>query len=84
MSADGHYGQCPRTSRTRGPHLFSGPRYAARDSLVALLERGMLMPTTSKGPVRLGFPIDALERWLPKLYPGDLIGPKKVSSSEGN
>jgi hypothetical protein len=33
----------------------------------------MLVPTTPKGPVRLGFPIDVLERWLPNLYPGDLI-----------
>ncbi len=45
----------------------------ARDTLAALLDRGLLSTTTPKGPVRLGFPIDVLERWFPKLYPGDLI-----------
>jgi Fic family protein len=45
----------------------------ARDTLAALLERGLLVPTSPKGPVRLGFPVDVLERWFPRLYPGDLI-----------
>lgn len=45
----------------------------ARDTLSALLDRGLLSPTTPKGPVRLGFPVEVLERWFPKLYPGDLI-----------
>jgi len=70
--------------RGRAAELTGYKERRARDSLVALLERGMLVPTTPKGPVRLGFPIDALERWLPKLYPGDLIGPKKVGSTEEN
>ena len=54
----------------------------ARDTLSALLDRGLLSPTTPKGPVRLGFPIDVLERWFPRLYPGDLIEVKAQNPAE--
>lgn len=34
-----------------------------------LLEKGLLTSVAIKEPVRLGFPIDVVERWFPKLYP---------------
>lgn len=44
----------------------------ARNVLAALLDRGVLVSDSPKGPVRLGFPTDVLERWLPRLYPAGL------------
>jgi len=41
----------------------------SRDVLAALLEKGYLISGNERGPVRLGFPPEAVERWLPKLYP---------------
>ena len=41
----------------------------ARDVLSKLLEKGYLTSATERGPVRLGFPPEAVERWLPGLYP---------------
>jgi Fic family protein len=42
---------------------------AARDVLYALTKKGLLISDTLRGPVRLGFPIDVVERWFPLLYP---------------
>ena len=42
----------------------------ARNLMKALLARNLLQSPTLKGPVRLGFPVDVLERWLPGLYAG--------------
>jgi len=42
---------------------------AARDILYALIKKGLLVSDTPRGPVRLGFPIDVVERWFPLLYP---------------
>jgi Fic family protein len=42
---------------------------AARMTLSALIERGLLVSDTPKAPVRLGFPLDVVERWFPALYP---------------
>ena len=41
----------------------------ARVVLSQLVAKGFLKSDTSKGPVRLAFPIDAVERWFPQLYP---------------
>ena len=43
---------------------------AARAVLYALVKKGMLVSDTPRGPVRLGFPIDIVERWFPLVYPG--------------
>jgi Fic family protein len=43
---------------------------AARDVLYALVKKGLLISDTPRGPVRLGFPMDVVERWFPLLYPG--------------
>jgi Fic family protein len=42
---------------------------AARSVLSALVSKGLLVSDTKRGPVRLGFPIDVVERWFPLLYP---------------
>ena len=42
----------------------------ARMVLADLVSKGLLVSDTIKSPVRLGFPIDVVERWFPKLYPG--------------
>jgi hypothetical protein len=33
------------------------------------LQKRLLLADTHKAPVRLGFPIDVVERWFPRLYP---------------
>ncbi len=43
---------------------------AAREVLYALVKKGLLISDTPRGPVRLGFSIDVVERWFPSLYPG--------------
>ncbi|WP_319548502.1 hypothetical protein [Desulfogranum marinum] len=43
---------------------------AAREVLYALVKKGLLVSDTPRGPVRLGFPIDIVERWFPLLYHG--------------
>ena len=42
---------------------------AAREVMYALLKKGLLVSDTPRGTVRLGFPIDAVGRWFPLLYP---------------
>jgi len=42
---------------------------AAREILYALTKKGLLVSDSPRGPVRLGFPIDVVERWFPLLYP---------------
>ena len=41
----------------------------ARTVLKELLEKRLLTSKQPKGAVRLGFPIDIVERWFPSLYP---------------
>lgn len=41
----------------------------ARDVLSALTSRKLLVSDTPKSAVRLGFPLEAVERWFPRLYP---------------
>jgi Fic family protein len=65
--------------RGRAADLTGYQERRARDTLSSLLERGLLTPTSPKGPVRLGFPVDVLERWFPKLYPSDLIEGSRTS-----
>jgi hypothetical protein len=37
--------------------------------LSALVAQGILQSDGPKMPVRLGFPIEVVERWFPALYP---------------
>jgi Fic family protein len=40
-----------------------------RTVISKLLEKGLLISEGPKDPLRLGFPLDVVERWFPKLYP---------------
>ncbi len=41
----------------------------ARKIIASLVEKNILVSDSPRGPVKLGFPIDVVERWFPKLYP---------------
>ena len=56
-------------ARSQATDLTGYAERQARTVLSALLERGLLTSSSPKGNVRLGFPVEVLERWLPKLYP---------------
>ncbi|WP_246697797.1 hypothetical protein [Rhizobium sp. G21] len=55
--------------RSQAPSLTGYQERQARTVLSGLLERGVLTSPSPKGKVRLGFPVDIIERWLPRLYP---------------
>jgi Fic family protein len=40
----------------------------ARTVLNQLIDKGYLVSPTTRSPVRLGFPPDAVDRWFPRLY----------------
>ena len=42
-----------------------------RQILSTLVDRGLLVSQGPRAPVRIGFPLDVLERWFPRLYPVD-------------
>jgi hypothetical protein len=41
----------------------------ARNVVSALLKKGYLQSESTRSPLMLAFPIDAVEMWFPKLYP---------------
>jgi hypothetical protein len=41
----------------------------SREILYALVRAGLLVEDKSRRIFRLGFPLDIVERWFPKLYP---------------
>lgn len=55
--------------RGRAPEITGYQERRAREILSTLLKKGLLVPTGPKAPVRLGFPLDVVERWFPALYP---------------
>lgn len=57
--------------RGRAPQITGYEERRARDTLSALLDRGLLIASSPRGPVSLGIPMDVVERWLPTLYPVD-------------
>jgi len=42
---------------------------AAREVLSRLISKSLLISASPKSPVRLGFPLDVVDRWFPALYP---------------
>jgi hypothetical protein len=56
--------------RGKAPSITGYEERQARTVLTQLLGRGLLVADSPKAPVRLGFPIDVIERWFPRLYPG--------------
>ncbi len=55
--------------RGRVPTLIDTSERTARRVISALIEKRLLVSASPKAPLRLGFPIDVVERWFPKLYP---------------
>ena len=55
--------------RGRVPGLIDTSERTARRVISGLVEKRLLVSDSHKAPPRLGFPIDVVERWFPKLYP---------------
>ncbi len=56
-------------ARSQAQVLTGYQERQARTVLSSLLEQGVLTSAGPKGKVRLGLPVDVVERWLPRLYP---------------
>ncbi len=59
-------GQFPRGDASR---ITGFPERTARNLLRELVQEGLLISNTPKGPVRLGFTIQTARHWLPELFP---------------
>ena len=55
--------------RGRAPALTGYQERAARMVVARLLELKLLKSASPRAALRLGFPIDIIERWFPLLYP---------------
>jgi hypothetical protein len=55
--------------RRRVPGLIDVSERTARRVVSALMGRRVLVSESQKAPLRLGFPIEVVERWFPRLYP---------------
>jgi Fic family protein len=55
--------------RGRAPELTGYKERMARHVVSQLLKKGLLVSESHKAPLRLGFPLEAVERWFPRLYP---------------
>jgi hypothetical protein len=55
--------------RGRAPEITGYQERRGREILSNLLAKGLLVSQGPRAPVRLGFPLDAVERWFPRLYP---------------
>jgi Fic family protein len=56
-------------SRGAAPKLTGYQERQGRQVLTTLIEKDLLVSQGPRAPVRLGFPLDVVERWLPNLYP---------------
>jgi len=59
-------GEVPRGA---APRLTGYKERQGRQVLSKLIEKNLLVSAGPRAPVRLGFPLDIVERWLPNLYP---------------
>lgn len=55
--------------RGRAPEITGYRERRGREILSQLLSKGLLVSQGPRAPVRLGFPLDVVERWFPQLYP---------------
>lgn len=55
--------------RGRAPEITGYGERMARYVVSDLLKKGYLKSATTRSPLVLGFPISAVERWFPRLYP---------------
>ncbi len=56
-------------SRGKAESITGYEERQARTVLKSLLDLGVLVSDGPRGPVRLGFPVAVVGRWLPRLYP---------------
>jgi Fic family protein len=70
-------------ARGRAPEITGYEERRARETVSALLEKGLLLSKGPRAPVSLGFPIFVLERWLPALYPVDAPQVTERAASSG-
>ena len=57
--------------RGQAPEITGYQERRGREILSTLLQKGLLVSKGPRAPVRLGFPLDVVERWFPRLYPVD-------------
>ncbi|MDD2466896.1 MAG: Fic family protein [Desulfobulbus sp.] len=55
--------------RGRTPEITGYGERMARNVVADLIKKGYLKSESSRAPLVLTFPIDAVERWFPRLYP---------------
>jgi Fic family protein len=55
--------------RGKVPELTGYKERMARNVMSDLVSKGLLVSDSPRGLLRLGFPIDVVERWFPRLYP---------------
>ena len=55
--------------RGRVPTLIDASERTARRVVAELVDKRLLVSRSHKAPLRLGLPIDVVERWFPRLYP---------------
>lgn len=60
---------CGAFDRGRAPAVTGYGERQARIVLSALVAKGILQSDGPKMPVRLGFPLEVVDRWFPALYP---------------
>lgn len=56
-----------------GSILYGKSDVTARRVLKGLVDRGLLVSDTPRGPVRLGIPVQVLSEWFPNLYPENIL-----------
>jgi Fic family protein len=56
-------------ARGRASKLTGYRARMARSVVSKLIEKGLLASATHRAPLRLGFPLEAAERWFPRLFP---------------
>ena len=59
--------------RGAAPSITGYKERMARNVLAKLLDLGLLTSAGPKSPVRLGFPVNVIERWFPSLFPANAI-----------
>lgn len=55
--------------RAHARHLTGYRERKGREVVSGLLRAGLLVSESDRSPVRIGFPVDVIERWFPRLYP---------------
>ncbi len=57
------------SARGRAPEITGYKERRGREILSTLLTKGLLVSKGPRATIRLGFPLDVVERWFPLLYP---------------